>query len=314
MEIVFLEPLSVSQESIEKIKADFEKNAHTLRYYTTRTENENELAERTGNADIAVLSNIKVSEKYFSKCKNLKFLQVAFTGFDHVDLEYCKKHNISVSNAAGYATTAVTEITLSLALSLLRNTNKMENNLKTLKDRNGFLGEELAGKTLGIIGTGAIGMAVAKLFLAFGCRVLAYSRTQKNFVSIEYTSLETLLEQSDIISLHVPYTPETHHLINEETLNKCKKSALLINTARGLVVDSKALAKALNENKLAGAGLDVFEQEPPIPENHPLLSAKNTILLPHIAYATKQSMEKRLEIVYDSINLWIDGKQINKVV
>lgn len=314
MEIVFLEPLSVSQESIEKIKADFEKNAHTLRYYTTRTENENELAERTGNADIAVLSNIKVSEKYFSKCKNLKFLQVAFTGFDHVDLEYCKKNNISVSNAAGYATTAVTEITLSLALSLLRNTNKMENNLKTLKDRNGFLGEELAGKTLGIIGTGAIGMAVAKLFLAFGCRVLAYSRTQKNFVSIEYTSLEALLEQSDIISLHVPYTPETHHLINEETLNKCKKSALLINTARGLVVDSKALAKALNENKLAGAGIDIYEKEPPLPENHPLLSAKNTILLPHIAYATKQSMEKRLEIVYDSINLWIDGKQINKVV
>ncbi len=314
MEIVLLEPLGVSQKSLEIMKTDFEKNHHHFRYYPTRTENENELADRTGNADIAILSNIKVSEKYFSKCKNLKFLQVAFTGFDHVDLEYCKKNNISVSNAAGYATTAVAEITLSLALSLLRNTNKMENNLKTLKDRNGFLGEELAGKTLGIIGTGAIGMAVAKLFLAFGCRVLAYSRTQKNFVSIEYTSLETLLEQSDIISLHVPYTPETHHLINEETLNKCKKSALLINTARGLVVDSKALAKALNENKLAGAGIDIYEKEPPLPENHPLLSAKNTILLPHIAYATKQSMEKRLEIVYDSINLWIDGKQINKVV
>lgn len=314
MEIVFLEPLSVSQESIEKIKADFEKNAHTLRYYTTRTENENELAERTGNADIAVLSNIKISEKYFSKCKNLKFLQVAFTGFDHVDLEYCKKNNISVSNAAGYATNAVAEITISMALSLLRNTSEMDNNLRALNSRNGVLGCELAGKTVGIIGTGAVGMAAARLFLAFGCRILAYSLTKRNFVSIEYTSLEALLEQSDIISLHVPYTPETHHLINEEALSKCKESAILINTARGLVVDSKALAKALNKDKLAGAGLDVFEQEPPIPENHPLLSAKNTILLPHIAYATKQSMEKRLEIVYDSINLWIDGKQINKVV
>jgi lactate dehydrogenase-like 2-hydroxyacid dehydrogenase len=314
MEIVFLDPMSVSQDSIEKIKADFEKNAHTFRYYTTRTENEDELAERTANADIAVISNIKLGDKYLSKCKNLKFLQIAFTGFDHVNIEYCRKNNISVSNAVGYATIAVAEIAVSMALSLLRNTPEMENNLRRLKTRNGFLGSELAGKTIGIIGTGAIGMATARLFLAFGCRILAYSRTHKNFVSLEYTNLETLLEKSDIISLHVPYTSDTHHLINEAALSKCKKSAILINTARGLVVDSKALAKALNEDKLAGAGLDVFEQEPPLSENHPLLSAKNTILLPHIAYATKQSMEKRLEIVYESINLWIEGKQINKVV
>jgi D-3-phosphoglycerate dehydrogenase len=122
------------------------------------------------------------------------------------------------------------------------------------------------------------------------------------------------MKNCDVISLHVPYNSETHHLINAQRLELCKNTAILINTARGLVVDNQVLAEALNNNRIAGAAIDVYEQEPPLPNNHPLLSANNTILLPHIAYATKQAMEKRLEIVHNSINAWVEGEQINTVV
>jgi D-3-phosphoglycerate dehydrogenase len=314
MEIVFLEPLGVPDYVMKNLQDDFVKKGHIFRHFSNRTEDENELIERTAMADVAVVSNIKLSKKYLRACPNLKFLQVAFTGFDHIDTDYCKKHGIAVSNASGYATISVAELSVSLALSLLKNTHEMETQLRNLKTRAGYLGNELAGKTVGIVGTGAIGLATARLFLAFGCRILAYSRTPKNFVSIEYVDLDTLMKNCDVISLHVPYNSETHHLINAQRLELCKNTAILINTARGLVVDNQVLAEALNNNRIAGAAIDVYEQEPPLPNNHPLLSANNTILLPHIAYATKQAMEKRLEIVHNSINAWVEGEQINTVV
>lgn len=314
MEIVFLEPLGVSDCVMKNLQDDFEKKGYIFRHFLTRTEDENELIDRTAMADVAVVSNIKLSAKYLSACPNLKFLQVAFTGYDHIDIDYCKQHGIAVSNASGYATISVAELSVSLTLSLLKNTHEMETQLRNLKTRAGYLGNELAGKTVGIIGTGAIGMATARLFFAFGCRILAYSRIPKNFVSIEYVDLDTLMKNCDVISLHVPYNSETHHLINAQHLALCKNTAILINTARGLVVDNHALAEALNNNRIAGAAIDVYEQEPPLPNNHPLLSANNTILLPHIAYATKQAMEKRLEIVHNSINAWVGGEQINRVI
>ena len=314
MKIVFLDPLAVSESVMTEIQTSFAKEGHEVRFFTSHTNDTDELINRTADAEVAIIGNTKLSKKYINSCKNLKFLQVAFSGFDHVDIESCKSKGIGLSNAAGYATSAVSEMTLLLSLSLLRNSHNMEDNLRKLEGRKGYIGNELSGKTVGIIGTGHIGLAAARLFLAFGCRVLAYSRTKKNIESIEYVDLDTLLKKSDIVSLHIPYSEETNHLLDRKKLALLKPEAVLINTARGLVVDNQALTDALIEGKIAGAAVDIYEQEPPLPIDHPLLKAPNTVLVPHIAYATHQAMKNRLETVLRSVNSWIRGEQINKVV
>ena len=167
--------------------------------------------------------------------------------------------------------------------------------------RGAFLGRELYGKTAGIVGTGAIGTCTAKLLQAFGCKVVAWNRSEHDEVKamgIPYLPLDELLRQSDIISLHVPLTPDTHHLISAEKLALCKPSAILVNTARGNVVDMDALAAALREGRLAGAGLDVYEKEPPLPAEHPLLQAPNVVMVPHVGYATREAFDSRIGIVF----------------
>ena len=178
----------------------------------------------------------------------------------------------------------------------------------------GLMGEELSGKTFGVVGLGAIGTKVAKLAQAFDCRVLAYNRSEKDLDGIEMVDLDTLLAESDIVSLHVPVTNETKKLINAENLCKMKKSALLINAARGPVIDNDALAQALHEGIIRGAGIDVFDMEPPIPSDYPLLQAPNTLFTPHVAFATKESMVKRAYIVVQNLEDWLDGKQSNIIL
>ncbi|MEL7597024.1 MAG: NAD(P)-dependent oxidoreductase, partial [Clostridiaceae bacterium] len=182
------------------------------------------------------------------------------------------------------------------------------------KTKAGLVGNELYNKTLGLIGTGAIGRRVGQIGKAFGCKVLGYSRTERQDakdIGITYTSLEELLKESDIISLHVPLTDETKLLINKERIDLMKPSSILINVARGGVVDSEALAEALNNDQIAGAGIDVFEMEPPIPQEHPLLNAKNVVLAPHVAFATDESMLRRAEITFDNITEWLKDKPQN---
>ena len=177
--------------------------------------------------------------------------------------------------------------------------------------KDGLVGFELEGKKFGVIGTGAIGLRVAEIAKAFGCEVLAYSRTKKDIPGIRYVDMDTLLSESDIVSVHTPLNDSTCGLIGKDELAKMKTSAILINTSRGPVVDSQALADALNAGDLAGAGIDVFEMEPPVPENHPLLTAKNVIATPHVAFATKEALEKRAVIVFDNIDKWIKGTPQN---
>ena len=152
---------------------------------------------------------------------------------------------------------------------------------------------------------------MAEIAKAFGCEVLAYSRTKKDIPGIRYVDMDTLLSESDIVSVHTPLNDSTRGLIGKDELAKMKTSAILINTSRGPVVDSQALADALNAGDLAGAGIDVFEMEPPVPENHPLLTAKNVIATPHVAFATKEALEKRAVIVFDNIDKWIKGTPQN---
>ncbi|MDY6895912.1 MAG: NAD(P)-dependent oxidoreductase, partial [Thermotogota bacterium] len=182
---------------------------------------------------------------------------------------------------------------------------------RSLSDRQGFLGSELHGKTFGIIGTGQIGSQVARLANALGCKVLAFNRSKKTIPNVEFSNLDYLLKNSDIISLHVPLTKETKHLIGEREIKLIKNTAILMNTARGQVVDYHALATALKNNNIAGAAIDVYENEPPLEKDHPLFEAPNTILFPHIGYATKEAIQLRGKIVIDNISQWMAGKPQN---
>lgn len=314
MKIVQVESLGVSKQELDEAKQEFEKLGHQYIYYTDIPKGEDELIARMKDADIVNISNIKLSARAIESCPNLKYLNVAFTGVDHVDLECCKRHDIKVSNAAGYSTEAVSELAVGLAVALMRNFAQMDSNTRKLGTRNNFLGTELSGKIVGIVGTGAIGLATARIFKAFGCKIIAYSRTQKNVEGISYTTLDELFAKADIISLHIPANAQTKGLISKDLLAKMKDTAIIINTARGPVMDNAALADLLKAGKIAGAGIDVYETEPPLPENHPLLSAPNTILLPHVGYASKEAMQKRYVIVKSNLHSYLEGRQENVIL
>lgn len=316
MKIVILEPLGISAQALAETSAAVKEKGHTLVAYDTRTDDPAEMIERAKDAEILVIANQPLRQNVLEHCKALRFLSVAFTGVDHVDVAYCKEHGIAVSNAAGYSTNAVAELAFGLAISVLRNIPACDSVCRKEGTKAGLIGTELYGKTFGVIGTGAIGTKVAKIAQAFGCNVIAYSRSKRPEVEamgISYLPLEDVLRQSDIVSLHVPLNAQTQHLIGAEQIACMKPNAILINTARGGVLDSDALAKALNEKKIAGAGLDVFEMEPPVPADHPLLHTPRTVVTPHVAFASEEALYARAQIVFANILAWEDGKQQNVI-
>ena len=311
MKIVCVEPLGISTNHFEELKQQLASTGHELVYYMDRNEQADTLVERMHDADIVVISNIPLPAAVLSRCQHLQYLSVAFTGLDHIDLAYCKEHNIAVQNAAGYSTTAVSELAIGLMLDLMRQITRLDAATRQGQGRGAFLGRELRGKTVGVVGTGAIGTATIRLLLAFGCRVIAYNRSRHAEVEqlgVEYTDLDTLLQRSDIVTLHVPLNAETKHLISRERLAMMKPTALLINTARGNVVDIPALSEALKNGQLAGAAVDVYEQEPPLPADHPLLGAPNCICVPHIGYASREAFDIRADIVFDHVKQFLSNK------
>lgn len=314
MKINFLEPLGIAHQLLEDTIGKYVGEEHQITYFSDRKEDEESLIERSGDADIVVLSNIKYSRKVMENNPNLKMICVAFTGVDHIDLEYCKEKGIDVCNCSGYSTSAVADIVFGLAINLARFMNPCEEKCRNLETKGAFLGFELEGKTFGIIGTGEIGLRVGRIASAFGCNVIAYSRTEKNVEGITYKSFDEVLSESDILSIHVPQKADTIDLITSKELAKMKKEAILINTARGPIVNSADLAEALKNGTIAAAGVDVFNCEPPLPADEPLLSAPNTILLPHIAFASQQAFEKRAEIVGANISKWIAGTPQNLMI
>ena len=315
MNIVLLESLGIPDSLLNECAKPLIDAGHTFTAFEKNTDTKVQI-EQAENADVIMIANMPLNGEVINACKNLKFIDVAFTGVDHVDLAAASKNNISVSNAAGYSTEAVAELSLCLMLSLLRNVMQTDARCREGKTKDGLVGCELRGKTIGIIGAGAIGTRTAELCKAFGCRVLGYKRTitgnEPDFM--EFVSLDELLTNSDIVSLHCPLNEDSRHLINRETIAKIKQGAYIINAARGPVVDSEALAEALNSGYLAGAGIDVFENEPPIDTSHPLLNCKNTIVTPHIAFASAESMKLRAQIVFENLKKWMEGDQINKVL
>ena len=314
MKIVLLEPLGVPEATIQRYARALEKDGHTFAAYPKDTDPAVQI-ERAKDADVIMIANMPLRGQVIENCPNLKFIDVAFTGVDHVDLEAAKRCGVKVSNAAGYSTQAVAELALCMMLSLSRNVPQVEKRCREGGTKDGLVGFEIQGKAVGIVGAGTIGTRLAQLLAPFSCRVLAYSRHPREDKKglVEYVTLDALLEQSDVVTLHCPLTDETRGMIGREQLAKMKPTALLINTARGPVVDAAALAEALNEGRIAGAGVDVFDVEPPLPAESPLLHSKNTLVTPHVAFASAESMEARAGIVFDNIRAWMDGNQQNSV-
>ena len=316
MKIIAIENFGLTLIQINELAGRFEALGHSFTFFEKRSEDENTNCERLKEAEILIVSTLILSEEVILSCPDLKMIAVAFTGCDHIPLDLCREKGILVSNAAGYSTSAVAELAVGLMIDLLRRVTLFEAETRQGMGRNGFLGRELAGKTVGIIGTGSIGLHLAHILQAFGCRIIAYSRNVNQRAveqGIQYMSLAEVLAESDIVSIHIPLTPQTHHLIGEKELSLMKSSALLINTARGGVVDQQALATALIEKKIAGAGLDVFDKEPPLPIYHPLLKTPNTIVVPHIGYATEEAISVRAEIVAANILSYLNGNPTNIV-
>lgn len=303
MKIVFLEPLGLDIEKVRKECNNLMNQGHEVVIYGDRCPEKN--IERAKDADIVVESNMPLRKDFFDACPNIKMLSIAFTGLDHIDLEECEKRGIVVNNAAGYSTEAVAEEAICMMIGMYRHV--MEND-KITRSRKGMPlspGREIAGKTIGVVGLGAIGQRTAKLAQAFGCKVIAWNRTPKEIEGITMVDKETLFKESDIVTLHVALNNDTRDFVTAKELGLMKKSAIIVNAARGPVVNTKALAEALKNGKIAGAALDVYDTEHPLSEDNPLLSASNTMLMPHIGFATVEAFEQRLGIVVRNVERFV---------
>ena len=313
MKVAIMEGLGISAQELAQRKKPFEDKGVVFEEFQ-RTTDTAKLIEQAKGAETMILANMPMPAEVIRACPELKFIDIAFTGVDHVGLDAAKERGIAVSNASGYSNEAVAELVLGMVLSMARNLRQVEDRCRTGGTKDGLVGSLLCGKTVGIVGAGAIGRKVAALCKAFGCTVLAYNRSAVSDPAIdEQVSLDALLKRADIVSLHCPLTADTKGMIGKGQLALMKNSALLINTARGGVLDSQALAEALENGEIAGAACDVFETEPPLPADHPLLRCPNIIVTPHTAFSSVESMEQRADIVFNNLYSWLDGKQVNAV-
>lgn len=284
-------------------------------YHTTRQE---QVIERIGDADIILLNKLVIDKGVMDACKNLKYIGLFATGFNTIDVKYAAEKGITVCNAGNYSTTAVAQHTFALILNHFSRIADYHNavqagvweksELTTLYD---FPTDEVAGKTLGIVGFGHIGSRVARLAEAFDMKVIAYNRSKKQAEGVEFVSFEELLRRSDIISMHCPLTDQSRLMMNEETFGMCKKGAFFVNTARGGLVDEPALKQAVESGHLSGAALDAITVEPM--RNCILKGVENIVITPHAAWAPMSTRIRLLQITVDCIKGWLEGSPINVV-
>jgi D-3-phosphoglycerate dehydrogenase len=314
MKISLLEPIGVSKEVLDELSKGLIEKGHEFTAYDTKTTDVEELKKRSAGCDIVMIANNPYPAEVVESAEALKMISVAFTGIDHVAVKACKDKDIMICNASGYSSQTVAELVVGMAVAGLRNMAKANDVVRNGGTSAGIGGREICGRTVGIIGLGKIGMVAAKLFQAFGAKVIAYNRSEKEeakAMGIEYKSLEEVLSESDIISLNMPLNDSTRGFISADKIALMKPTAVFINCARGPIVDNAALAKALNEDKLGFACVDVFDMEPPIPADYPLLSAKNTFLTPHQAFISEESMIRRANIVFNNVYAYLDGEPVN---
>lgn len=286
-----------------------------------RTQGKDEIITRIADSEIVLLNKVPIDADILDACPSIKLICCLSTGYNVVDIHAARARNIPVCNVPAYSTAAVSQFTFALLLELC---HRIGHHDKTVHDGKWAACPdfcywdtpqmELAGKTIGIIGFGRIGQAVGRIAKAMSMNVLAYSRTQRleGEEIAKYVDLDTLLAQSDIVSLHCPLFPETQNLINADTITKMKDGAILLNTARGQVIDETAVADALNSGKLRGAAMDVVSEEPISPTN-PLLSAPNCIITPHMAWAPMETRQRILDVTVENIQSFLSGGSKNVV-
>ena len=317
MKLVILERNSVGTDVDVSC---FEKFGEVTCYPNTVAAN---TSERVKDADIILANKAPLNESTLKDAPNVKLICLLATGFDNVDLAYCKSRSIKVTNVVNYCTSTVAQHTLLLALALSEKIAFYDDYVKSgaysAQDRFSNFDRtfyDLEGKTWGIIGMGTIGRRVAGLAQAFGCRVIFYSASGKSTCTdYERVEFDTLLQESDILSLHCPLSDRTRGLINKDALSKMKKAAILVNVARGPVVDTQALYDALVTDQIAGAGLDVLEQEPMAKDN-PLAQIKDStklIITPHMAWASLESRTRLVDEVVKNIEAFLAGENRNVV-
>lgn len=316
MEIVILEWKNITWS--DELSVDCFKAYGNVTCYDYTS---NELvAERIGNSEAVLCNKAQITKEVIDSCPNLKYIGLFATGFNNIDIEYAREKGITVCNAGEYSTMAVAQHTFALILEMYSKVSKYNEAVKKgewIKSAGfsyfPYQTSELYGKVLTVVGYGSIGKAVAKIGEAFGMKVIIYTRTKPE--NCPYTVCDTLEEAvqiADIVTFHCPLTDKTKGMVNNQLISKMKESAILINTSRGAVVNEKDLANALENGRIAGAGLDVLEQEP-MNENTPLRNAPNCIITPHSAWASLETRKRLLDIVEGNLKAYIAGSPINKV-
>lgn len=295
----------------------FEKFGEVDVYSSTAPQ---EVHDRIKDADVIILNKVKINESNLANT-SVKLVCVTATGYDNIDTKYCKENGIALCNVQGYSTDSVAQVTAAMALSLYTKIKEYDKFVCDGKysESDNPLGTkpvfyETAGKTWGIVGMGNIGKKVATIAEALGAKVIVYSRTPKE--GYENVSIDELCKRADIISLHCPLNDESYHLINEERLSLMKKTAILVNVARGAVVDERAVTDAIKNKKIAGAAIDVYSKEP-IEKNSPfgeIAGLQNVLLTPHMAWGAYESRMRCMQEIIKNIDAYIAGEKRNRIV
>ncbi len=314
MKIVLTDARTVFDELVtdEPLRQIGEVISHGLLKYE-------EVAEAVAEADLIVCNKTLMNAHTLRYAKKLRYIGLFATGYNNIDIPYCREHGITVCNAGSYSTNAVAQHTFALILAHYNNTARyhqyvMEGRWKRSPTFSPFDYplNELAGKTIGIVGLGAIGQAVARIALAFGMNVIAYNRSPRAIAGVRMTGLEELLHLSDIVTVHCPLNPDSDKMFCRSAFEKMKQGALFVNTARGGVVVEQDLFDALESGHLGGACVDVLNVEP-MEENCILMEAKNCIITPHIAWAPVETRQRLMGIVTDNIRQFLNGTPVNVV-
>jgi len=321
---------------VDMMKRELPSTKYQLKFTESKLSESN--ASKHKDADIlSIFIHSKIDEKLLTKFPRLRYIVTNTTGYDHIDLEVCNKRGVKVSNVPHYGENTVAEHTFALILGLSRKlvpaVNRTKEGKFTLEGLRGF---DLKGKTIGVVGTGNIGRHVIRIAHGFEMKILAFDLKQdkslENHYPLKYVTLENLLKNSDVVTLHAPYNVHTHHMINGKNIKLLKPTSLLINTARGSLIETEALLAALQKNKLGGAGLDVLEEEGVIAgedslisknierkelatvlAGHKLMSLDNVIVTPHNAFNSQEAIMRILTTTVENIKAWQAGKPINLV-
>jgi len=312
MRIVVADPIFLPEKYSARLSA-----LGDLDVYDSVPSSSDEFVERVKDAEVVIVGRYGFNADAFQSAPKLKMISLWQTGYDNVDLTAADEHGVIVSNVPDYAFDSVAEFAFAMALNLMRKVHLADMNLRKGNfDWRNLIGNELMSKTLGVLGTGDIGKRVIQIAHGFNMSVLSTtahpSPEKAKTLGVKFVDLDTLLHESDIVTLHLPLTPKTKHMIGASELAKMKPTSILINTARGKIIDETALVEALRSKKIAGAGLDVFEKEP-LPLDSPLLELKNVVLTPHIAFLSEKSIDECTYVTVENVEMFAKGKPENVV-